>query len=259
MNSDELKSRNPDFVNSLANGLDVLTTFDGEHSSLSISEVAARTHLTRASARRILLTLAELGFVLQSGTLFSLSPRSLSIGHSYLSSSGLGDAIAPRIAELSSALHESVSAAVLDGEEIVYIARSSATKIMQVRISIGTRLPAAITSMGRVLLAGLDDSQVDKILRTSKLAARTPNTKTSPKELLEEIRRVRIQGYSVVNQELEIGLKSVAVPIKNKRSEFVAAINVAGVATIESQNFEPRILEALLDCASKIAADMPNR
>ncbi len=149
----QLENEKSNFLNSLANGLAVLTTFDAQSPSLTISEVASRTNLTRASARRILLTLADLGFVSQRGSSFSLTPRALSIGHSYLNASGIEDAVAHHVAALSRELQESVSVAVLDGDEIVYVARSAAKKIMQVRISIGTRFAAASTSMGRVMLA----------------------------------------------------------------------------------------------------------
>jgi IclR family pca regulon transcriptional regulator len=244
------------FINSLANGLEVLTTFDATHPSLTISEVSNITGLTRASARRILLTLAELRYVRQDGSAFSLTPRSLAIGHSYLNASGLGDIVARRISELSSELHESVSAAVLDGHEIVYVARSAATKIMQVRISIGTRFPAAVTSMGRVMLAGLSDSDLERLLTKHPVEQLTPKTRTTKSALLAEIKAVRTQGYAVVNQELEVGLKSLAVPIRDLQGQPIAAINIAGPATSDSNTFEPRILKALNECAMRIAQDL---
>lgn len=247
---------NPDYVNSLANGLAVLTAFDATKPSLTISEAAVVTGLTRASARRILLTLSSLGFVRQTGSAFELTPRALSIGNSYLASSGLGDVVSARISELSSEIHESISAAVLDGNEIVYIARSAPSKIMQVRISIGTRFPAAVTSMGRVLLAGLDDSEIRRVLASSPIASLTAKTKTDAGEIYDEVMRVRAQGYALVNQELEIGLKSLAVPIKDRTGKTLAAINIAGVASDEKTSFEPSSLEALKKCASKIQTDL---
>lgn len=244
------------FINSLANGLEVLTTFDANHPSLTISDVSGITGLTRASARRILLTLAALGYVRQEGNAFSLTSRSLAIGHSYLNASGLGDIVSRRIAELSSELHESVSAAVLDGHEIVYIARSSATKIMQVRISIGTRFPAAITSMGRVMLADLNDADLEVLLAKHPVEQLTPKTKTNRDALVAEIRAVRTQGHAVVNQELEVGLKSLAVPIRDLHGRVIAAINVAGPATSDSFTFESSVLQALEVCAQRIAQDL---
>jgi IclR family pca regulon transcriptional regulator len=254
----EVKPERSNFVGSLANGLAILTSFDAANPSLTISEAASLTGLTRASARRALLTLTDLGFLAQDGSAFSLTPRALSIGHSFLSSSGLGEVIARHITALSSELQESVSAAVLDGHEIVYIARSAATKIMQVRISVGTRFPAAATSMGRVMLAGLNDSEVEKILAQHPVEQLTAKTKTSTSALLAEIREVRTQGYAVVNQELEIGLKSLAVPIRGPQGKIVAAINIAGPATTDSKSFEPKILSALQLCAAKIVEDLKN-
>jgi IclR family pca regulon transcriptional regulator len=252
----EAKVERSNFVGSLANGLAILTSFDAEHPTLTISQAASLTGLTRASARRALLTLSDLGFLSQDGSAFSLTPRALSIGHSYLNASGLGDVVARRISELSAELRESVSAAVLDGHEIVYIARSAATKIMQVRISVGTRFPAAATSMGRVMLAGLADAELERVLSQHPVKQLTPRTKTSTDALLAEIRAVRTQGYAVVNQELELGLKSVAVPIRNRQGKIVAAINIAGPAASNSSAFEPQILKALQACAEKITEDL---
>ncbi len=255
----QLENEKSNFLNSLANGLAVLTTFDAQSPSLTISEVASRTNLTRASARRILLTLADLGFVSQRGSSYSLTPRALSIGHSYLNASGIEDAVAHHVAALSRELQESVSVAVLDGDEIVYVARSAAKKIMQVRISIGTRFAAASTSMGRVMLAAKSDAEIESILSNRPLERLTQNTMTDKAEVLAEIQRVRGQGYAVVNQELEVGLKSIAVPILNANGVVIAALNVAGVATENSQRVDLRILEALKDCALKITTELGMR
>lgn len=252
----ESRVEHSNFVGSLANGLAILTSFDAAHPELTISSAASITGLTRASARRALLTLRELGFLSQEGSAFSLTPRALSIGHSYLSSSGLGEVIARHITSLSSELRESVSAAVLDGHEIVYIGRSAATKIMQVRISVGTRFPAAVTSMGRVLLAGLDDKELELLFSKHPMKQLTSKTKTSTKDLVAEIRAARSQGYAVVSEELELGLKSIAVPVRGRNGNIVAAINIAGPASAESSTFELRILKALQSCAAKISSDI---
>lgn len=243
-------------VGSLANGLAVLTSFDSSQPTLTISEAAVRTGLTRASARRVLLTLSELGFVSKNGNAFSLTPRALSIGHSYLNSSGLGDTISRHIALLANEIHESISAAVLDGSDIVYIARSAAAKIMQVRISIGTRFPAVTTSMGRVMLADLRDQDLDRYVRGQIIKRFTERTLTEPAEVIDEIRRVRTQGYALVNQELEVGLKSIAVPIHGTTGRVVAAINIAGLANTESNLFDENVLNALLSCARAIERDL---
>jgi IclR family pca regulon transcriptional regulator len=245
-----------DFVNSLAKGLAVISSFDSDKPEMTISEVAELNDLSRASARRILLTLTELGYVRERGTRYSLSPKTLSLGYGFLSSAGVADVIAPHIAELSADIRESVSAAVLDGSEIVYVARSAPTKVMQVRISIGSRFPAAATSLGRALLADLSDDQISALLKTKPPKMATPFTKTAIKDLTLAIEQVRKQGYSFVDQELELGLKSIAVPVRNASGKVIAALNVATVGKTSKTTLERTLLPALRACAQAIENEL---
>lgn len=252
--NDVLPADGSDFVQSLARGLGVITAFDAEHPTMTLTEVAERTGLTRATARRFLLTLEQLGYVRVAGKDFSLTPAVLELGYSYLSSQGLADVIAPHLNELSSEVHESASAAVLDGHDIVYFARSAGRKIMQVNITIGTRFPAYATSMGRALLSGLPEAEVMSLLRESKPAALTPHTRTSMSELAAAVTEARTQGHALVDQELEIGLRSLAMPVHNARGQVIAAVNIStSNATVEEY------LPALRRCVAAIESDLAIR
>lgn len=245
-----------DFVNSLAKGLAVISCFDAEKPELTISEVAELNDLSRASARRILLTLAQLGYVKERGTKYSLSPKTLSLGYGFLASAGVADIIAPHIAELSADIRESVSAAVLDGSEIIYVARSAPAKVMQIRIAIGTRFPAAATSLGRALLADLPDEELLEALRNKPPQMATPFTKTAIKDLVLEIETVRKQGFAFVDQELELGLKSISVPVRASNGAIVAAINIATVGKTSKTTLERSLLPALKSTAKEIEAEL---
>jgi len=250
---------NPDFVQSLARGLSVITAFSEEAPSLTLSEVAEKTGLSRAAARRFLLTLGELGYVRSDGKRFSLTPQVMELGYSYLASQGLGDVIAPRLRALSERVHESASAAILDGGDIVYIARSAGRKLMQVRITVGTRFPAAVTSMGRVLLAALPPEEAAELLRVHPVPALTEHTITSVADLGDEIHRVRSQGYALVDQELELGLRSLAAPIHDAMGTVVAAINVSTTAGSPLTSTLTTLLPALQSVAAEIEADLSTR
>ncbi|HEX5727955.1 IclR family transcriptional regulator domain-containing protein [Microbacterium sp.] len=232
-----------DFVQSLARGLSVIRTFDADHPELTLSEVARRAELTRAAARRFLLTLETLGYVRSDDRSFSLTPRVLELGFSYLSSLSLPEIVQPHLEALSREVGESTSAAVLDGADIVYIARVPTRRIMSVRITIGTRFPAYATSMGRVLLAGMPDDAVDATLAASDLIPLTGRTLTDPDGLRGEIERVREQRWSVVDGELEPGLRSIAVPLHSRDGSVVGALNVSTSATRDSVE---HLLEAYL-------------
>lgn len=210
------------FVQSLARGLAVIRAFDAQAPQLSLSDIAQRTGLSRAAARRFLLTLESLGYVRSQGRLFSLTPKVLELGVSYLSGLGFPQVALPHLERLSHALEESVSASVLDGDDIVYVARAAHRRIMSVRIEVGTRFPAYATAMGRVLLAALPPD----LWPTQELPALTPRTVTDPSDLHQELRKVREQGWADVDSELELGLRSIAVPVHGPRG-LVAAINVA--------------------------------
>ncbi|MET0862169.1 MAG: IclR family transcriptional regulator C-terminal domain-containing protein [Microbacterium sp.] len=223
-----------DFVQSFARGLEVIRAFDAQHPDLTLSEVARRADITRAAAGRFLRTLETLGYVRSDGKSFALTPRILELGFSYLSALSLPEIAQPHLESLSREVDESVSAAVLDDTDIVYVARAPTRRIMSVRITIGTRFPAYATSMGRVLLAGLPKGEADAVIEASDLAALTDRTLTSPAELHAEIDRVRAQGWSLVDGELEPGLRSVAVPLHGRRGEVIAAVNVSTSATRDS-------------------------
>jgi IclR family transcriptional regulator, pca regulon regulatory protein len=219
--------RGRDFVLSLERGLAVLKAFDREHSRLTLADVARRTGMTRAAARRFLLTLVELGYMDLDGREFFLRPRVLELGHAYLSSLSLNDVAAPHMERLVAQVHESSSVAVLDGDDIVYVVRVPTARIMTVSIAVGTRFPAHATSLGRVLLAGLSATELDGYLHRAVLHPLTRRTVTDPFALRRAVAAVAAQGYSVVDQELEDGLRSVAVPIVDVRQGIVASLNVS--------------------------------
>jgi IclR family pca regulon transcriptional regulator len=245
-----------DFVQSLARGLGVIACFTGARREMTLTEVAGHTELTRATARRFLRTLEQLGYVRTDGKLFSLTPKVLELGYSYLSSLGLPDVIAPHLRQLSGEVHESASAAILDGNDIVYIARSAGRKIMQVNITVGTRFPAYATSMGRVLLAAQPHDESAAVLAASSPRALTPFTKTSVADLVAELDHVRRQGFSLVEQELEVGLRSLAVPIRMPDGRVVAAVNVSTSAGLLVADTVQVLQPALRRAAQRIEADL---
>ena len=246
-----------EFVQSLARGLAVIRAFDAEHAELSLSDVARRTGLTRAAARRFLLTLESLGYVRSDDRTFALTPRVLEPGFSYLSSMTLPEVAQPHLERLSHQVDQSVSAAVLDGAHIVYVARVPTRRIMSVRITIGTRFPAYATSMGRVLLAGLPDAEARELVDGSALDALTPRTVVSRSALREELERVRAQGWALVDGELEPGLRSVAAPLHDRSGRVIAAVNVStSVAQFPPGAVEERVLPPLLEATRAIDAEL---
>ncbi|MGU3644318.1 IclR family transcriptional regulator C-terminal domain-containing protein [Microbacterium sp. C23T] len=259
-------ARTNDTIQSLVRGLAVIRAFDAEHPELTLSEVARRAGITRAAAGRFLRTLEELGYVRPStgsgtgsavGRTFALTPRVLELGFSYLSALSIPEIVQPHLERLSRDVDESVSAAVLDGGDIVYIARVPTRRIMSVRITIGTRFPAFATSMGRVLLAGLPDAASDGLLAASVLPSLTERTVTDSAELRAELDRVRAQGWALVDGELEPGLRSVAVPLRDRRGDVVAAVNVSTSATRDSvEHVLERHLPALTQTATAIDAEL---
>lgn len=241
------------FVQSLARGLSVIRSFDAEHPRLSLSEVAARTGLSRATARRFLLTLVELGYVRSEARSFELSPRVLELGFSYLSALTLPELAQPELEMLSREVGESTSASVLDGGQIVYIARVPTRRIMNVSITIGTRFPAHATSMGRVLLAGLPDDELDGYLATLVAEPLTVRTVTDPVAVRATIAQVRTQGWALVDQELELGVRSIAAPLTAPGGGVIAAINVSStVAAASAEQFRDLALPHLLRAAAAI-------
>ncbi|ARJ06883.1 IclR family transcriptional regulator [Cnuibacter physcomitrellae] len=246
-----------DFVQSLARGLAVIAAFDGNHPEMTLSEVARRADVPAAAARRFLRTLEKLGYVRSDGRSFRLTPRVLELGYGYLSSLSLPEVMEPHLRELSAELAESVSAGVLDEDDVVYVARIPTRRIMSVSITLGSRFPAFATSMGRVLLAGLPEAELRERLRSAPRERFTPATLVDVDELVAEITRVRERGWSIVDGELEEGLRSMAVPVHGRDGAIVAALNVStsvgrhAVETIESE-FVPRARET----AAAIEADL---
>jgi IclR family pca regulon transcriptional regulator len=246
-----------DFVQSLARGLAVIRAFDAEHPDLTLSEVARRAGITRPAAGRFLRTLEQLGYVRADERRFALTPRVLELGFSYLSAVSIPEIVQPHLERLSHEVDESVSAAVLDGTDIVYIARVPTRRIMSVRITIGTRFPAYATSMGRVLLAGMPDAALDGLLTASALPSLTERTVTDAGALRAELARVREQGWALVDGELEPGLRSVAAPVHDRRGAVVAAVNVSTSATRDSvEHVRDAYLPKLLATSAAIDAEL---
>ncbi len=248
--------RNSDFVQSLDRGLAVIRAFGPERERLSLSEVARATGLTRAAARRFLLTLVKLGYVRNDGREFSLRPRVLELGYAYLSGLALPEVAAPHLEELVARLHESSSISVLDAHQIVYVARVPTKRIMTVAISVGTRFPAYATSMGRVLLAEMGDEELDRYLAEAAFERLTSRTVINPARLRAIVGETGRQGFAIVDQELEEGLRAVAAPIRGG-ADGTAAINVSAHASrVSMAAMRDRILPALLETARQIEADL---
>ncbi len=244
-------------MRSFARGLEVIRSFSQQTPTQTLSEVALRTGLTRAGARRILLTLQALGYVDSDGRQFRLTPRILDLGFAYLSSMPFWSLAEPEMESLADEIGESCSAAVLEGMDVVYVLRVHTHKIMRTSLGVGSRLPAYCTALGRVLLAGLDEAELRQRLLDSGIQRHTDHTVTDIEELVARIGQVRKQGWSLVNQELEEGLISVAAPIVNRSSKVVAAINISGqVNRTDVDAMKQRFLPALLLRASAISTRM---
>jgi IclR family transcriptional regulator, pca regulon regulatory protein len=249
--------RNSDFVQSLDRGLAVIRAFGPDRERLSLSEVARATGLTRAATRRFLLTLVKLGYVRNDGREFSLRPRVLELGYAYLSGLGMPEVAAPHLEELVAQVRESSSISVLDGHHIVYVARVPTKRIMTVSISVGTRFPAYATSMGRVLLAGMSQDDLDRYLAEADLEPITARTVTDPDRLREIVRDVAKQGYAIVDQELEEGLRAIAAPIHGAGGAVIAAINVSAHASrVSMAAMRTELLPRMLETARRIETDL---
>ena len=255
-----MQVRNSDFVQSLDRGLAVIRAFGPDRERLSLSEVARATGLTRAATRRFLLTLVKLGYVRSDGREFSLRPRVLELGYAYLSGLAMPEIAAPHLEELVAQVRESSSISVLDGHHIVYVARVPTKRIMTVAISVGTRFPAYATSMGRVLLAGLSPEDLDRYLEEAVLEPITARTVSDPDRLREIVGEVGRQGYAIVDQELEEGLRAIAAPIRGPGESVTAAINLSAHASrVSLAAMRADLLPALLDTASRIEQDLKSQ
>jgi IclR family pca regulon transcriptional regulator len=216
-----------DYVQSLARGLSVLTAFDADHPMLGLTGIATRAGLSRAAARRLVLTLHHLGYVRAVGREYVLSPRVLELGFGCLGSLRLTDLAQPLIEQLAQRLNHSCSLAVLDGPSIVYVLRVPVRRVMTVALGVGARLPAYAASMGRVLLAGLPPAALDTWLAGCRPVRHTPHTVTDTRRLRRIVQEVRAQGYAYVEQELELGLCSLAVPVHDREGRVIAALNAS--------------------------------
>jgi IclR family pca regulon transcriptional regulator len=253
----EAMSGDPNIMTSLARGLAVIRGFTQQKRSLTISQLSQRTGIPRAAVRRCLYTLSRLGFVgSEDGKTFTLRPKILGLGHAYLSSTTLAVSAQPLLDRISDVLHESSSIALLDGDEILYVARSSTMRrIMSVDLGIGTRLPAYCTSMGRVLLAHLAPAERDAYFARAKLVAYTSKTQIAPDKLRKDLDAVVRAGYAIVDQELELGLRSIAVPVRDLVGKVVAAMNISTQASrVSLAELERRFLPELQAGASELGA-----
>ena len=223
-----------DYIASLAKGLRVLECFGADRPRLAITDVAEATGLDRATARRCMLTLHALGYADYDGKFFTLTPRVLRLGMGALAALPLPQIVQPWLDQLSEQIGQSCSVSILDGTDIVYLARAAQRRVMSIGLMPGSRLPAHCTSMGRVLLAALPGEEARAIIEASDLTPRTANSLTDPGDIIAEIAIVRAQGYAVIDQEIELGLRSLAVPILNMQDKVVAALNT-GMAAVQAE------------------------
>jgi len=246
-----------EYVQSLDRGLAVIRAFSARTPRLSIADVARETGLTRAAARRFLHTLSSLGYVGVTGGSYYLRPRVLELGYAYLSSVSVAEIAQEHLMALAEELHESCSASVLDGADIVYIARAQTNRIMTISLTVGTRLPGYATSMGRVLLAALPDDRLDACLERIRLEPLTEHTIVDTQLLRKELDRVREQGWCAIDQELEIGVRSVAVPVRDADGRVVAAVNAtAHAARVPLPRLTEQFLPRLVETAGRIDRDL---
>jgi IclR family transcriptional regulator, pca regulon regulatory protein len=246
----------PDFVEALARGLDVLRSFDARRPRMSLSEVAATADLARPTARRLLLTLQELGYVRQNGSQFELTPRVLDLGMSYIGALGLWQIARPHLEKLVASTGESSSMAQLDGSDIIYMARVAVPKIISLRVDIGTRFPALVTSQGKVLLAALDDDALAGVIAQPSRAGLPPFQLRAIGDIEQDLREVRARGWALADEELAPGVRSVAVPVRDGAGGVRAAMNVTVHAAETSlEILIDDYLPKLLRTAGEISAD----
>lgn len=251
----EALTGDPNFMSSLARGLAVIHAFQERKRQLTIAQISHRTEIPRAAVRRCLHTLIKLGYATTDGRTYSLLPKVLTLGHAYLSSTPLAVTAQPILDRLSEQLHEACSMATLEGDEILYIARSATPqRLISVDLSVGSRLPGYCTSMGRILLAGLDDQALEDYLSDADLQVKTSRTLHTPEALRSSINVIRQQGWVIIDQELEMGLRSVAVPLKDSAGQVLAALNVGThVGRVSQRELETRFLPVLLAASEELS------
>lgn len=248
----------PNFMTSLARGLAVIRAFSDQRRSLTIAQLSHRTGISRAAVRRCLYTLKELGYVDTDGGSFSLKPKVLTLGYSYLSSTPLTVSALPFLNNVSRLLNESCSLAVLDETEVLYVARSATSRIMSVSLNTGSRLPAYCTSLGRAILAHLPPEQLDLYFEKVTLKAFTNRTIVSKHRLREVLDDVREKGFALVEEELEVGLRSIAVPVRGASGAVVAALNVGAQASrVSARQMKSEFLQVLKQGAHEMAVLLP--
>lgn len=249
--------RSRDFVQSVDRALAIIRSFGPQTPSQTVTEIARATGLTRAAARRFLLTLSELGYVTSDGRQFSLTPRVLELGYAYLSSLTLPEIAQRHVEQLVAEVQDSSEVSILDGDEIVYLAKATGPAIMTADVNVGARMPAAATSMGRVLLAALPDDQLDAYLARVRLVQHLPTTVTDPARLRDLLVCIRRGGYALVHGELEEGLLAISVPVHDRSGRTIAAVNVSThVARRTPQEATTVLLPALRRAAAAIEADL---
>jgi IclR family pca regulon transcriptional regulator len=254
------EEQDPNIVGGLTKGLAVIEAFDDARPKLAISDIAKITGYDRAACRRLLLTLVKLGYAGHDGKFFKLKPRIMRLGFAYLKSASLPSILQPSMDDLSRTTEESCSASVLDGTQIVYIARASKQRVMSINLSVGSRLPSYCSSMGRVLLAALPPTEARALLNETTLLKLTAHTLTDVEAIMATLDAVRRQGYSLIDEELELGLRSIAVPVLNNRGQVVAAINLGAQAARVSvermmTEFLPKLRKTQGDLRQFIAPD----
>jgi IclR family pca regulon transcriptional regulator len=248
----------PSFMTSLARGLAVIRAFSDQRRSLTIAQISHRTGIPRAAVRRCLYTLKQLGYADSDANNFTLKPKALTLGYSYLSSTPLTVSAQPCLNNISRTLNESCSLAVLDDNEVLYVSRSATSRIMSVALNTGSRLPAYCTSLGRTILAHMPEDQLDAYFEKVKLKAYTQRTVVSVKRLKEILAEARRAGYVVVEEELEVGLRSIAVPVRGAAGEVLAALNIGAQATrVTKQQMEEEFLPVLLRAAQELSVLLP--
>ncbi|MDX1725894.1 MAG: IclR family transcriptional regulator [Pseudomonas sp.] len=251
-------SGDPNFMTSLARGLAVVNAFQERKRHLTIAQISHRTEIPRAAVRRCLYTLMKLGYATSDGRTYSLLPKVLTLGHAYLSSTPLAVSAQPYLDRISEQLHEACNLATLEGEQVLYIARSAIPqRLISVDLSVGSRLPAYCTSMGRILLAALDDDSLHDYLNHADLQAKTSRTLHTPEALWECLQQVRQQGWCLVDQELEQGLRSLAVPVYDSSGHVLAAMNVSTHAgRVPARELEQRFLPIMLSASRELSSQL---
>ncbi|GAA3076881.1 IclR family transcriptional regulator domain-containing protein [Streptosporangium carneum] len=248
----------PDFIEALARGLDVIRSFGVHRRPMSLSEIAGESSLARPTARRVLLTLEHLGYVRPADGGFTLTPRVLELGVAYTLSAGLWDVAQPYLWDLVRSTNQAASVALLDGSDIIYVARAAVPKVVSANINVGMRLPARSTALGKVLLSSLDRDRLDKVLATPSTAVTRPFREQPLENLQDELREIRARGWAATNEEMTPGVRSIAAPVRDGDAAVVAAVNLSAIAaevTHEqmTEDFPPLVLLAASEIGKNYA------